>query len=120
MMIHCHILEDSDLGMMALFYINGEEGGSNTAARAADPTCYSPDFGARGGDWELSAASLYLPSYASIFASAVGAVWLTIFLLSCWRWLLYPYMKSDKTVPFTKGVDADLNAGLLNGEALVE
>ena len=39
-MIHCHILEHEDQGMMGIFEITGTEGATYTDAETLDPTCY--------------------------------------------------------------------------------
>ena len=39
--IHCHKLDHSDVGMMALFLITGVEGATYPNATSIDPTCYS-------------------------------------------------------------------------------
>jgi hypothetical protein len=38
--IHCHILEHEDEGMMAVTRITGTEGTLYQGARSIDPTCY--------------------------------------------------------------------------------
>ena len=40
MVIHCHILEHEDQGMMGIFEITGTEGATYTDAETLDPTCY--------------------------------------------------------------------------------
>lgn len=81
-MIHCHILEDSDEGMMALFNVVGKEGTEYANARKADPKCYSPTFGARGGDWEETASNETpeFPLYGSILITAIGGILLGILI----------------------------------------
>merc|ERR1711870_123258 len=44
MVIHCHILEHEDEGMMAWIDISGTEGATWTGAETIDSTCYRAAF----------------------------------------------------------------------------
>jgi len=46
MVVHCHILEHEDEGMMAFFNITGDEGTGYSSASALDSTCYEDAFDA--------------------------------------------------------------------------
>lgn len=45
MILHCHILDHEDMGMMAYFNITGKEGGVWPGAEKVDPTCYRQPLG---------------------------------------------------------------------------
>jgi len=44
MVVHCHILEHEDEGMMAWIDVTGTEGATYAQATTLDPTCYSSAF----------------------------------------------------------------------------
>merc|ERR1712048_646061 len=52
--VHCHILEHEDEGMMAFFSITGTEGTTWSGATASDANCYSSVYDSSVNNWSLS------------------------------------------------------------------